>query len=544
MDINKYLESDIKKFLDEKKKELELEKKGAKKKEKFEIKKDYESLMKDAIDNKDFGIAKGLFLEVQKKLLSTKKGEEKDAYMELAESLYTLIKVGGNKELLKEIESVKEEIEEEIEEPEETPEEEEPEKIVDIGGKEKDKKETATEEKKRKETDEKETKEDSKSKQKELEKKKKKEDEEKKKKEKEKQKKKPSKKSRAEIRDEEKKLKGEKIKLKNKSIELKKKQSTIKNQTDKLKNEQNELVKEVKRLREEQKKFKEEVKKLRAEQEKFKEEVKKLKEEQKHLKEEEKALEESQEELINETKIEILKAQRNIAESLNKKDLKSAIKEYKAMKEHFNDIPSKSAKTKEEMFNDLISSYYQIRKLERIMKGELVQPTQLKDEEFIELFKQTKENVSLLTKRITVLLGDENLKQAINEYNNLKKLFDEFPKESKAEKKNLYKHTIKIYKNIRNELKKIKTKSVTEKKPTSKGAKDTYKIIALKNEIKEIITLMKAKKLEEAEIKLLNVKKESNSLPDEKAEEKSKLEHISDELSHRLNFLRHTTKNK
>ena len=74
-----------------------------------------------------------------------------------------------------------------------------------------------------------------------------------------------------------------------------------------------------------------------------------------------------------------------------------------------------------------------------------------------------------------------------------------------------------------------------------RGREIFHVMIKLKEEIKEIIYLMKESEIDKAKLKLIEIKHEIEMLPDDKKEEKNKFEHIIEEIGHRMNFLEHTT---
>jgi len=245
-------------------------------------------------------------------------------------------------------------------------------------------------------------------------------------------------------------------------------------------------------------------------------------------------------------KNELAVASEEISEFLQKGDLAAAMNEYKSMKGRFNEFPDEAKVEKEELFNDLISSYYQIKKLEKIKKEEKEETKKEKDEKKKQLLSRTKEDVLLVTKKIEIFLKQGKLTKAMEEYENLKEIFDNFPKKFEEEKKALYKHTIKVYKAIKKrteEIKRKKTKKSMKKEITPEEReknKSLNFIINLKKEVKDTIMLIKERKLEEAEVKLLEVKRMMNWFPEDKQSEKEQFEHLIDEITHRINFLKQT----
>ena len=90
MDLEKFLEKDIIEFLE--KKDIERKQKSvviSEELEEFSTDKDYMTLFKSALQNKDIIRAKGLFLEVQNKFANSKKEVEKEAYTGLIETMFT-----------------------------------------------------------------------------------------------------------------------------------------------------------------------------------------------------------------------------------------------------------------------------------------------------------------------------------------------------------------------------------------------------------------------------------------------------------------------
>ena len=70
-------------------------------------------------------------------------------------------------------------------------------------------------------------------------------------------------------------------------------------------------------------------------------------------------------------KNEIALSVQKISEFLQNTDGAAAMTEYKKMRGSFNEYPANPKHEKEELFNDIISSYYQIKKLEKIKKLEV-----------------------------------------------------------------------------------------------------------------------------------------------------------------------------
>jgi hypothetical protein len=69
---------------------------------------------------------------------------------------------------------------------------------------------------------------------------------------------------------------------------------------------------------------------------------------------------------------EIKEINNNIAKSIRKKDLKSAVKDYKQLRIYFEQYPSTNIDQKQEVYNDLLSFFMQINKLKKELDEEKV----------------------------------------------------------------------------------------------------------------------------------------------------------------------------
>lgn len=257
-------------------------------------------------------------------------------------------------------------------------------------------------------------------------------------------------------------------------------------------------------------------------------------------------------------KNEIALSVQKISEFLQNTDGAAAMIEYKKMRGSFNEYPANPKHEKEELFNDVISSYYQIKKLEKIKKLESNRTQRKKDEKREKILIDAKENILVFTQKIQVFLKEKELKKAMEEYEQAKVMFEKFPEKYSEERKALYTHLLDLYKDIKKKAEEIKGKNkiVIKKKVIEKqieekevDEKDKDKrthsfIVDLKKEVRDIILLMKDHKIKEAEMNLLEVKRKMNWFPEGKDNEKQQFEHLIDEINHRINFLKQTPKIK
>ncbi|NQU98901.1 hypothetical protein HQ533_05535 [Candidatus Woesearchaeota archaeon] len=243
-------------------------------------------------------------------------------------------------------------------------------------------------------------------------------------------------------------------------------------------------------------------------------------------------------------KNEIAVHQEKTAEFLQKMDLEAAMSEYRKMKGSFEGFPDGAKQEKEEIFNDVISSYYQIKRLENLKKKETSQEDRKKDDERRRILSKTKQEVLLSTKKTKVFLQQGDLKKAMIEYDsNLKKTFEMFPKDMIEEKRALYHLTLKVYDQIHKKSEEIKRSGTTKKDRGKEKEVPEHKehldfIMDLKKEVRATITLMKERKIVDAGHKLLEIKRRMNNFPEDKVMEKAQFEHLIEEITHRLNFLR------
>ncbi|MBU0471378.1 MAG: hypothetical protein KKF89_06105 [Nanoarchaeota archaeon] len=256
-----------------------------------------------------------------------------------------------------------------------------------------------------------------------------------------------------------------------------------------------------------------------------------------------------QEKELKEQKIkiknEISECQEKIIDYLQREDLEAAIKEYKKMKARFDMYPEEPKEEKQEVFTTVISTYYQLRKLETLKRSRTENKKKQEEDKRKTLLSETKQEVMLSTKKINIYLGDKQLKNSMSEYNKLKDLFETFPRNLKEERKALYEITLKIYKQIHEKTEEIKRTTITKEKegkekevPKEKEHLDF--IMELKKDVREIIFLMKDQKIKEAENNLLDIRRRMTGFPPNKAIEKAMFEHLIKEITHRLNFLKQT----
>ncbi|MBU1202005.1 MAG: hypothetical protein KJ583_06035 [Nanoarchaeota archaeon] len=322
------------------------------------------------------------------------------------------------------------------------------------------------------------------------------------------------------------------------------------------------LYAKIKEFSIEEEEIKKRIEKERAKQEDLKRELEKEKEllEKKKDATQKKPVEKDKEQKKKLSPIEELKANikkdmaesaLNISSHLQKGNLKPAMEEYNLMKEKFKAFPKDNKEEKEELFNDLISNYYQIKKVENKIKKEeeevKVQKTNINKEQF----EKSKQESLLSLKKMKVFLQQDDLKKVIDEYKKLKSIFNEFPKGYEAERKSLYEKIMQVYSEIKNRTsasrKSQELKAQDSKEPIKESAESieeksfVKKIVDLKEDLKQTILLMKERKLPEAQLKLINVKHCVEMLPDEKKPEKEQFEKIIDQVNHRLNFLKHSS---
>ncbi|MBC8495100.1 hypothetical protein H8D36_03030 [archaeon] len=257
-------------------------------------------------------------------------------------------------------------------------------------------------------------------------------------------------------------------------------------------------------------------------------------------------------------KNEIALSVQKISEFLQNTDGAAAMTEYKKMRGSFNEYPANPKHEKEELFNDIISSYYQIKKLEKIKKLESNRTQKKKDEKREKILTDAKENILVFTHKIQVFLKEKELKKAMEEYEQAKVMFEKFPEKYSEERKALYTHLLDLYKDIKKKAEEIKGKNkivikkkVIEKQIEEKEVEEKDKdkrshsfIVDLKKEVRDIILLMKDHKIKEAEMNLLEVKRKMHWFPEGKDNEKQQFEHLIEEINHRINFLKQTPKIK
>lgn len=241
-----------------------------------------------------------------------------------------------------------------------------------------------------------------------------------------------------------------------------------------------------------------------------------------------------------------------ISQYLETNNFNAAMDEYKQMKKRFDQVPD-YAEEKKNLFEDLISCYNQIKKLEHLVTKEITDEIKKNKEKRKKLFEETKEKVLLTSKKIKVFLQNTQYRNAMLEYNEIKELFDSYPLEYKTERSVFYKQLIHVYEEIKKiieenyhkkifkEKKPLKTLKKEDNPEIKRGREIFHVMIKLKEEIKEIIYLMKESEIDKAKLKLIEIKHEIEMLPDDKKEEKNKFEHIIEEIGHRMNFLEHTT---
>jgi|FLOH01.1.fsa_nt_gi hypothetical protein len=240
--------------------------------------------------------------------------------------------------------------------------------------------------------------------------------------------------------------------------------------------------------------------------------------------------------------------QAKISEFIDDKDVQAALKEYKNLKTKFDEYPDIPVEEKEELFHDVISAYYQIGKLNKVLKEEQLQKETVEIDEKTTFLKEIMTKVQVISKRIDLMIASEKITEAMNQYNDLKELFETFPNEYLAEKKALYVHTLKLFKKIQL----IAKKKTSEKAQILKTKQDELNIegvkekevsvnfkLEIKKSFRETINLMKKRDLENAGSKLIESKHLIEELP--KGKEKEMFENLADEVMHRLNFLRSTT---
>ncbi len=156
---------------------------------------------------------------------------------------------------------------------------------------------------------------------------------------------------------------------------------------------------------------------------------------------------------------------------------------------------------------------------------------------------KTNRQTRMLTKNVTSFLKKRELKKSMLEYEKLKTVFEEFPKAYKQEKVKMYTHTLDVYNHIRQAEKIFRKKLKTRKqkviiKPTKKLSKEERTTYYLKQQIHEVIQLLKNRQLEEANIKLLEIKHQITRMPTNMMEEKTKFEELVKEITHKINLLK------
>ncbi|MFH1589064.1 MAG: hypothetical protein ABIB43_00665 [archaeon] len=257
-------------------------------------------------------------------------------------------------------------------------------------------------------------------------------------------------------------------------------------------------------------------------------------------------------------KKDVTKSSEIIFELLKYKKVFDAIQEYKKMKERFNEFPEDAAKEKEKLFTEVIVNYYEIRKVEKAMKNKqmVIQNNKIQKQNTIQ--NNAKNSIIIRTKKIRAFLKESNINNAMKEYELAKQEFESFPNDSLEEKKNLYNLISNIYKEIGEAINSEKKEKTTTNQPNTKvetlssetaGApkdkllseKEVNPVEDIKKNIKEIILLMKQQRITDAEMKLLEVKQQINQLPTDKDVESSRFEHLLEEITHRINFLKQTT---
>lgn len=235
-----------------------------------------------------------------------------------------------------------------------------------------------------------------------------------------------------------------------------------------------------------------------------------------------------------------------ISNEIQKKDLAKAMVLYKSMKKEFSKYPEKDEKEKENLFNDLIEAYYQIKKFEKSHLEVKMHAEKLEEDRKEHILGDTNEQVQLILKKIKVYLDHDDVKMSMSEYENLKKVFEKFPKEFKDERKKLYDHMVVVYNEIHKKSSILKQKKQEIEPPkielVSKEMSDKKNninfLIEQKKKIKDIISLMKERRFEDAGLKLLEAKQAINRFPEEEKKEKEQYSDIVEEISHRLNFLK------
>ena len=222
-----------------------------------------------------------------------------------------------------------------------------------------------------------------------------------------------------------------------------------------------------------------------------------------------------------------------LAKHLKNEDLLAATREYKKMKSRFNEFPDDDHEEKEELFKDVISGYYQIKKLEKILREEDEQEQNREKIDKQKILEETKEDVLLHTQKIKVFLEDEKVKEAMLEYLNLKNIFEEFPDSLMEEKKAIYSHIMNMYKAIKKKKEELYGK-------TDQKSLDAMFLVDLRSKIKNTIKLMKEKDLGQAESMLMDVKHQMHNFPQNKVKEEEKFNELIEQIETRINFLRQT----
>jgi len=269
----------------------------------------------------------------------------------------------------------------------------------------------------------------------------------------------------------------------------------------------------------------------------------------------------------------ILENSRMIGESLRNHDLLNAMKQYHDMRHNFSLI--KESDEREEVFNVLITAYYQIKKAEQSVKAATIHKKKIEAEQKKQIIDDTKTKALMLSKKIQVFLKEEDYKKVIEEYNKLKDLFETIPKKYKEERKSMYNHILKVYnvikKRVENQKDAVNNRGVksgiksnksnnklkSENQTTKQSVKQPVKLklnptnkpttkpvtIDIKSKIKDVIMLMNNGKTHEAEIELLGIKQQVDNLTDKPSNKKKQFEEVIDEVNHRINFLKQTKSN-
>ena len=173
-----------------------------------------------------------------------------------------------------------------------------------------------------------------------------------------------------------------------------------------------------------------------------------------------------------------------ISQYLETNNFNAAMDEYKQMKKRFDQVPD-YAEEKKNLFEDLISCYNQIKKLEHLVTKEITDEIKKNKEKRKKLFEETKEKVLLTSKKIKVFLQNTQYRNAMLEYNEIKELFDSYPLEYKTERSVFYKQLIHVYEEIKKIIEENYHKKIfKEKKPLKTLKKEDNP------EIKREITLI------------------------------------------------------